>query len=75
MLICEAKYWWHGASQLMESSEEAITGASLKEHFLRKYFPIGARHAKEMEFLRLIQENMTMNEYSSKFEYLSRFCT
>jgi len=41
---------------------------------LAKYFPADVRNKKEIEFLELKQENMTIAKYATKFEELSRFC-
>lgn len=43
--------------------------------FLEKYFPDSARFAKEAEFLRLEQGEMSVNAYAARFEYLARFYT
>ena len=56
--------------------EEAIRGmawATFKIKFLEKYFPIIERNDKRKEFLELIQGGMTVREYMTKFECLSRF--
>ncbi|XP_004516188.1 uncharacterized protein [Cicer arietinum] len=37
------------------------------------YFPEDIRYRKEMEFVKLEQENMSVAEYAAKFEELSRY--
>jgi len=39
------------------------------------YFLHIARFAKEVEFLKLEQEEMLVNAYASRFEYLGKFYT
>ena len=50
-----------------------MTWAIFKVKFLEKYFPVTERNDKRKEFLKLIQGNMTIREYITKFERLSRF--
>ena len=50
-----------------------MTWITFKVKFLEKYFPITERNDKRKEFLEFIQGNMTVNEYTTKFERLSRF--
>jgi len=51
-----------------------VTWARFKFEFLRKYFPEDLRTMKEVEFLNLKQDNLSVAEYAAKFEELSRFC-
>jgi len=46
-----------------------------KTKFLEKYFSNDVRRAKEIEFMQLKQENMSMGEYASKFEKLRKYFT
>lgn len=55
---------------MMEAHREHLTQGNFKERFLEKYFPNSARYAKEVEFMKLKQGNMTVHEYTSKFEHL-----
>ncbi|XP_020225177.1 uncharacterized protein LOC109807060 [Cajanus cajan] len=57
----------------MEARGEAINWENFKKVFLEKYFPDSARYAKEAEFLRLQQGNMSVQEYVVKFEHLARY--
>ena len=41
--------------------------------FYEKYFPVSMRNAKELEFMRLQQGNMSAAEYTAKFEELCKF--
>ena len=56
--------------------DEAIrrmTWTTFKVKVLEKYFPIIERNDKRKEFLELIQRNMMIREYMTKFERLSHF--
>lgn len=46
-----------------------------KKEFYIEYFPDSVRFAKEVEFLQLVQGNMTVLEYADKFKHLLRFHT
>nr|KYP32035.1 hypothetical protein KK1_047383 [Cajanus cajan] len=73
MLVGEASFWWKGAQAMMEAKGEAVNSKNFKKVFLEKYFPDSARYAKEAEFLRLQQGNMSVQEYAVKFEHLARY--
>jgi len=72
-LVEEAEYWWENTRQRLEVEGQAITWEAFKEVFLEKYFPEDVRNRKEMEFLELKQGNMTVAEYTAKFEELVRY--
>ncbi|CAJ2645798.1 unnamed protein product [Trifolium pratense] len=50
-----------------------ITWEMFKGEFLRKYFPADIRNKKVVEFMELKQGNMSVAEYSVKFEELCAF--
>ena len=50
-----------------------MTYTTFKMKFLEKYFSIIERNDKRKEFLELIQGNMIVREYMTKFERLSHF--
>ncbi|XP_068501373.1 uncharacterized protein [Phaseolus vulgaris] len=75
LLSGEAEFWWMGAQQMMEARDEVLDWESFRVKFLEKYFPDSARFAKEAEFLRLEQGEMSVNAYATRFEYLARFYT
>ena len=50
-----------------------MTWAEFHGLFMRKYFPVTARHAKVQEFLELKQGTMTVMEYVARFAKLARF--
>lgn len=59
----------------MESTNVLITWDLFKTKFYEEYFPNSVRFAKEVEFLQLVQGNMTVSEYADKFKHLLRFHT
>ena len=71
----DAEHWWEGNRSRLEAEGIEITWALFQELFLEKYFPDDVREQKEMEFLSLTQGNMSVGEYASKFEELSRYYT
>lgn len=74
MLSEEAECWWDNVRHRFEANGKMITQVVFKGAFLEKYFPVDVRGKKEVEFLELKQGNMTVADYASKFEELSRFC-
>ncbi|KAA0053492.1 gag-protease polyprotein [Cucumis melo var. makuwa] len=50
-----------------------ITWEQFKENFYAKFFSANVKHAKLLKFLNLEQGNMTMEQYDTEFDMLSRF--
>ncbi|XP_016206162.1 uncharacterized protein LOC107646493 [Arachis ipaensis] len=73
MLEGEAEHWWQGVQRLLRQVVEEIDWDTFKEEFYKKYFPRTVRDAKEMELMQLTQGNMSVAEYTRKFEDLCRF--
>ncbi|XP_057723692.1 uncharacterized protein LOC130939619 [Arachis stenosperma] len=73
MLEGEAEDWWHGVQRLLRQVVEEIDWDTFKEEFYKKYFSRTVRDAKEMELMQLTQGNMSVAEYTQKFEDLCRF--
>lgn len=70
----DAKVWWKANQRMLEQRGEIITWELFKTLFLEKYFPASARNAKEVEFNKLYQGNMTVPEYAARFESLAKYC-
>ncbi|WVZ10401.1 hypothetical protein V8G54_014931 [Vigna mungo] len=75
LLSGDASHWWSSARSLLESTNVPITWDTFKTKFYEEYFPNSVRFAKEVEFLQLVQGNMTVSEYADKFKHLLRFHT
>ncbi|XP_050919188.1 uncharacterized protein LOC127136699 [Lathyrus oleraceus] len=73
MLLEEAEYWLDNARQRFEANGIALTWVIFRDAFLEKYFSVDVSSKKEIEFVELKQGNMTLADYASKFEELSRF--
>jgi len=67
----EVEYWW-GIVKPREG-EDPTTWERLKELMDNHYYPRDVRRMKEREFLSLKQGNLSVMEYASKFNELSRF--
>ncbi|KAF1870575.1 hypothetical protein Lal_00025791 [Lupinus albus] len=74
MLVKEAENWWEMTRRQMEIEGQIITWEAFKSKFLQKYFPAVLKRENEREFLQLEQGNMTVGEYSAKFEDLIWYC-
>nr|KYP32281.1 hypothetical protein KK1_047074 [Cajanus cajan] len=62
MLTGEAKHWWRGTSQMLIDRGVVVDWVCFKRVFLEKYFPESVRHAREAEFMRLQQGEMSVTE-------------
>lgn len=60
--------------KMLEESREPITW-DLFEKFYAEYFPDSVRYAKEVEFLQLMQGEISVSEYAKKFKHLGKFHT
>ncbi|XP_015954251.1 uncharacterized protein LOC107478629 [Arachis duranensis] len=69
----EAEHWWHGVQRLLRQVVEDTDWDTFKEEFYKKYFPRTVCDAKEIELMQLTQGNMSVAEYTKKFENLCRF--
>ncbi|XP_061344482.1 uncharacterized protein LOC133290417 [Gastrolobium bilobum] len=72
-LIGEALTWWTGARALRRAQNVDLTWAVFIRVFLDKYFPKTMRRMKHTELLSLRQDNMTVNEYITKFGQLMEY--
>lgn len=57
----------------MKAYGTEITWTVFRTQFIENYFLANVHSEKEIEFLELKQENMTVDEYDAKFEELVRF--
>ena len=60
---------------MLEDSRETITWELFKKKFYAEFFLDSVRYAKEVEFLQLMQGDMSVSEYAEKFKHLGRFHT
>jgi len=67
----EVEYWW-GIVKPSEG-EDPITWDRLKDMMDNQYYPRDVRRMKEREFLSLKQGSLSIMEYATKFNELSRF--
>ena len=75
ILEADEEFCWTDARRLLEGSQTIIIWEMFKDAFYYKYFPAFVRNAKEVEFMRLQQGNMSVLEYIAKFEELFMFST
>ena len=75
LLAGEAMHWWSSMKMMLEDSHETITWELFKKKFYVEFFPDCVRYAKEVEFLQLMQGDMSVSEYAEKFKHLGRFHT
>ncbi|XP_074360797.1 uncharacterized protein LOC141701053 [Apium graveolens] len=67
----EVVFWWDSVEQTEDI--EKMTWSRFKDLFYEKYYPKNVQNEMEVKFINLKQENMSHEEYLSKFLELSRF--
>ncbi|XP_015947635.1 uncharacterized protein LOC107477780 [Arachis duranensis] len=72
-LTGKAQHWWQGTRRLLQQDDIAIPWNAFQLEFYKKYFPNSVRTAKELELLQLKQSQMSVAEYTNKFEELCQF--
>ncbi|XP_075504389.1 uncharacterized protein LOC142541817 [Primulina tabacum] len=74
LAICQlkdrAQLWWETTEESLKESGERVTWDVFCAQFAREYSPPSYYSAKEAEFNRLTQGNMTVVEYASQFSAL-----
>ncbi|CAJ2636044.1 unnamed protein product [Trifolium pratense] len=69
----EAIVWWRNVRLRIGEDGVAIVWETFKREFLRKYFPADVKNKKVIEFMELKQGNLSVAEYTAKFEALCVF--
>ncbi|CAL8153028.1 unnamed protein product [Prunus armeniaca] len=67
----QAYLWWESILSMPDT--EITTWEAFESVFLEKYFPSTMKAMKAREFVNLVQGNLTVDQYQSKFEELMRF--
>ncbi|XP_038902446.1 uncharacterized protein LOC120089092 [Benincasa hispida] len=68
MLRADAKFWWDSTQRTVKGT---VSWQQFNQAFYNRYFPLTVRYQKEVEFLNLCQENMSVAEYEQKIDRLS----
>ncbi|XP_038876366.1 uncharacterized protein LOC120068804 [Benincasa hispida] len=66
----DTKFWWESTQRKIKG---LVSWQQFNQAFYNKYFHLKVRYQKEVEFLILRQENMSVAEYERKFDRLSHF--
>ncbi|XP_020963503.1 uncharacterized protein LOC110265081 [Arachis ipaensis] len=69
----EAQYWWQGTRQILHPDGVVISWEVFQTKFYKKYFSNSVRNTKKLELMQLKQGQMTITEYTNKFEELCQF--
>ncbi|GAU42813.1 hypothetical protein TSUD_288410 [Trifolium subterraneum] len=69
----EANQWWKNAKLRLGDRGVVITWEMFKRELFNKYFPADVKNKKVVEFMKLEQGNMSVAEYTAKFESLCAF--
>ncbi|XP_050909280.1 uncharacterized protein LOC127123061 [Lathyrus oleraceus] len=73
MLAEEVDDWWINTRQVLDAAAEVVTWVVFHKEFLRKYFPEDVCRKKEIEFLELKHDNLSVTEYAARFVELAKF--
>ena len=73
MLIDEAENWWGFTKTGIPEVGGVILWEVFKNHFLDNYFPLDLKKRKAREFLDLKQGEMSVGEYTAKFNELVQY--
>ncbi|GKV41417.1 hypothetical protein SLEP1_g48955 [Rubroshorea leprosula] len=69
----EADDWWTVVQDGFSKRGEEVTWDKFVQAFYRKYFSAVVLERKELEFMNLKQDDMTVDEYQAKFNSLMKF--
>jgi len=70
-----AEDWWETAQRRMVTDGIEVNWENFKRVMLEKYLSLSYKVRKEQEFLQLKQGNMSVTEFTKKFEELSHYST
>ncbi|KAJ9671053.1 hypothetical protein PVL29_027174 [Vitis rotundifolia] len=73
MLRDEADNWWDMIKTTQDVTQ--MVWMQFEELLLSNYFPEAVRRQKRVEFIHLVQRNMIVLEYATKFTQLSKFAS
>ncbi|XP_073130146.1 uncharacterized protein [Henckelia pumila] len=68
-----AKKWWTSTKKAMENRGTLINWILFKTEFYKRFFPVSYRKDKNAEFANLMQGNLSIEDYVTKFDSLLRF--
>ena len=68
-----AYIWWKTVKAEYRTMADEEAWGNFKTQFSDKYVPTHIKRQKAIEFQQLVQGNMTVQEYLTKFERLSRY--
>ncbi|XP_011622837.1 uncharacterized protein LOC105420534 [Amborella trichopoda] len=73
MLEGGTKHWWGLVKHSWEELGTEVSWGNVLESFNEKYFPNSVQERKEVEFIKLQQGNLSLEQYAAKFIELSRY--
>ncbi|GKV36288.1 hypothetical protein SLEP1_g44436 [Rubroshorea leprosula] len=71
----EADDWWTAAQEGFSKRGEEVTWDKFVQAFYQKYFSAAVLERKELEFMNLKQDDITVDEYQAKFSSLMKFAS
>ncbi|XP_028051981.1 uncharacterized protein LOC114256509 [Camellia sinensis] len=69
----QAEHWWRMVKRQHEGRETELVWSKFLELFNEKYFPEAVRRQKQVDFLNLKQNDISVAQYEAKFAELLRY--
>ncbi|KAF3782450.1 hypothetical protein EJ110_NYTH34320 [Nymphaea thermarum] len=74
MLKCDVKRWWKSTREIRFADPQSISWKQFRDSFFSTYFPAHAKNKKMREFLDLQQNQLSLEEYVTKYRHLEVYC-
>ncbi|KAF3780831.1 hypothetical protein EJ110_NYTH38297 [Nymphaea thermarum] len=74
LLKGDALDWWTSTLEIRFAGQPSISWMQFRETFFNTYYPVHARDKKMQEFLDLQQNQLSLEEYITKYRHLEAFC-
>nr|VVW61267.1 unnamed protein product [Nymphaea colorata] len=66
--------WWKSTLEIQYAGQPSISWKQFRDSFLNTYYPVHARDKNMQEFLDLQQNQMSLEEYITRYRHLEAYC-
>ncbi|KAF3795143.1 hypothetical protein EJ110_NYTH05735 [Nymphaea thermarum] len=66
--------WWQSTLEIRYAGQQSISWKQFRDSFFNTYYPVHARDKKMQEFLDLQQNQMSLEEYITRYRHLEAYC-
>ncbi|XP_049934310.1 uncharacterized protein LOC126410146 [Nymphaea colorata] len=74
LLKGDAMDWWKSTLEIRYAGQPSISWKQFRDSFLNTYYPVHARDKNMQEFLDLQQNQMSLEEYITRYRHLEAYC-